>query len=270
MNFAQRLKETQAATKSLLCVGLDVDPAKLPDHFRSNPNGVVEFSKRIIESTADLVCAYKPNLAFFEALGTHGHETLKEILEFIPKHILTIGDAKRGDIGTTAERYAASLFDVFGFDAVTVNPYLGLDSVEPFLRKEEKGVFLLALTSNAGSKDFQRLKVGTKPLYERVVEKAKKWNTKKNLGLVVGATHPRELKSLRKLAPEMPFLIPGVGAQGGDLESSVKFGCVDPGWGAVITTSRSVLYASSGKNFAEEARKEALNMKGSIDTRRTS
>jgi orotidine-5'-phosphate decarboxylase len=181
-------------------------------------------------------------------------------------NIITIGDAKRGDIGTTAERYAVSLFDDFGFDAVTVNPYLGFDSVEPFLRNEERGVFLLALTSNPGSKDFQRLKIGAKPLYQRVVEKSKKWNTKKNLGLVVGATHPRELKTLRKLAPQMPFLIPGVGSQGGNLKSAVKFGCVEPGYGAVINASRSILYASSGKDFAEAARGEAMKLKEAIST----
>jgi orotidine-5'-phosphate decarboxylase len=265
MNFSDKLRSVQLQTKSLLCIGLDVDPAKLPPSIQHSPNPVLEFSKQIIEATRDLVCAYKPNLAFFEALGPSGHETLKRVLELIPKSIITIGDAKRGDVGTTAERYAVSLFEDFGFEAVTVNPYLGFDSVEPFLRNEERGVFLLALTSNPGSKDFQRLKVGSKPLYERVVEKAKKWNTKNNLGLVVGATHPRELKSLRKLAPQMPFLIPGVGSQGGDLKSAVKFGCVEPGYGAVINSSRSILYASSGKDFAEVARKEGLKLKGAIN-----
>jgi orotidine-5'-phosphate decarboxylase len=264
MTFSDKLRSVQRQTKSLLCVGLDVDPAKLPPSIRQSGNPILEFSEQIINATCDLVCAYKPNLAFFEALGTGGHETLKRVLELIPKSIITIGDAKRGDIGSTAERYVVSLFDDFGFDAATVNPYLGFDSIEPFLRDEERGVFLLALTSNPGSKDFQRLKVGARPLYERIVKKAKNWNTKKNLGLVVGATHPRELKSLRKLAPQMPFLIPGVGSQGGDLKSAVRFGCIEPGWGAVINASRSILYASSGNDFAKAARTEALRMRDEI------
>jgi orotidine-5'-phosphate decarboxylase len=182
-------------------------------------------------------------------------------LKLIPKSVITIGDGKRGDIGNTAERYAKSLFDDFGFDSVTVNPYMGFDSVEPFLTDPEKGVFILALTSNSGSKDFQHLKVGTTPLYEKVVRTVKKWNKKnENIGIVVGATHPRELQCIRKIVPDMPILIPGIGKQGGDLKSAIRYGCNKHGQLAVINASRSIIYASSGKDFAEAARAEAKKM----------
>ena len=260
MTFTKRLQEIQTKQNSLLCIGLDVDEQKIPQHLKAYPNAVIEFNKRIVESTYDIVCAYKPNLAFYEAMGEKGIEALRVTLEMIPKKIITIGDGKRGDIGNTAERYAKSLFDDFGFDAVTVNPYMGFDSVEPFFRNPEKGVFLLALTSNPGSKDFQRLKVGKSTLYEKVARKSKQWNTNKNIGLVVGATHPKELQTIRKIVPDMPILIPGVGSQGGDLTSAIKYGCNKQGKLAVINASRSIIYASSGKDFAEEARKEALRM----------
>lgn len=240
-----------------MCVGLDADIELIPKHLRSLANPVLEFNRRIIEATSDLVCAYKLNLAFYEAMGSSGWQTLRDTLSFIPKSIITIGDGKRGDIGNTAERYARALFDDLGFDAATVNPYMGYDSVEPFLRNDKHGVFLLALTSNEGSKDFQRLNVGGKPLYERVVQTAAKWNTKKNLGLVVGATHPDELRSIRSLAPAMPLLIPGIGKQGGDLRSAVRNGCNIKGELAIINASRSIIYASNGKDFAAAARKEA-------------
>jgi orotidine-5'-phosphate decarboxylase len=257
MTFTQKLRDVQLKQNSLLCIGLDVDADKIPPHLQSSMNPVLEFNRQIIEATHDLVCAYKPNLAFYEAMGEHGLTTLRETLKLIPKSVLTIGDGKRGDIGNTAERYAKSLFDDFGFDSVTVNPYMGFDSVEPFLNNPAKGVFLLTLTSNAGSKDFQRLKVNGKPLYEKVVQTAKKWNMNKNIGLVVGATHPRELKTIRKIVPEMPLLIPGIGKQGGDLKSAVRNGCDKNGQLAIINASRSIIYASSGKDFAKAARAEA-------------
>jgi orotidine-5'-phosphate decarboxylase len=260
MSFTKKLREIQIKQNSLLCIGLDVDAEKIPEHVRTLENPVLEFNRQIIEATHDLVCAYKPNLAFYEAMGERGLNALRETLKLIPKSVLTIGDGKRGDIGNTAERYAKSLFDDFGFDAVTVNPYMGYDSVEPFLKNPEKGIFILALTSNAGSKDFQRLKIGTKPLYEKVVQAAKKWNTKKNIGLVAGATHPKELQYIRKMVPDMPILIPGIGKQGGDLKSAVRFGCDKNGQLAIINASRSIIYASSGKDFAEAARAEAKRM----------
>jgi orotidine-5'-phosphate decarboxylase len=264
MTFTDRLSSIQSRTNSLVCIGLDTDPEKIPAHLHGQPDGVLEFNKRIIDATSDLVCAYKPNLAFYEAMGERGWTVLRETVRAIPNGILTIGDAKRGDIGNTAERYARALFDDLGFGAVTVNPYLGQDSVEPFLGNPEKGVFLLALTSNPGSKDFQRLKVGTVPLYEKVVRIAKKWNTRGNIGLVVGATHPRELKRVRSLVPDMPLLIPGIGKQGGDLRASIQFGCNKSGQLALINASRSVLYASAGVDFAEAARAEALRMRDEI------
>jgi orotidine-5'-phosphate decarboxylase len=260
MLFTNHLKEIQTKQNSLLCIGLDVDTDIIPPHLQSSANPVLEFNRQIIEATHDLVCAYKPNLAFYEAMGERGLTTLRETLKLIPKSVLTIGDGKRSDIGNTAERYAKSLFDDFRFDSVTVNPYMGFDSVEPFLRNLEKGVFLLALTSNPGSKDFQRLKINGKPLYEKVVRTAKKWNINQNIGLVVGATHPRELKKIRKIVPEMPLLIPGIGKQGGDLKSAVRDGCDKNGQFAIIAVSRSIIYASSGKDFAEAARAEAKKM----------
>jgi orotidine-5'-phosphate decarboxylase len=260
MSFTQKLREVQRQKKSLLCIGLDVDTDKVPQHLQSSANPILEFNRQIIEATSDLVCAYKPNLAFYEAMGERGLATLRETLKLIPKSVLTIGDGKRGDIGNTAEQYAKSLFGDFGFDSVTVNPYMGFDSVEPFLKNPEKGVFLLALTSNPGSKDFQRLKINGKPLYEKVVRTAKKWNINQNIGLVVGATHPRELKSIRKIVPEMPILIPGIGKQGGDLKSAIRDGCDKNGQLAIINASRCIIYASSGKDFAEAARTEAKRM----------
>ena len=264
-SFNKRLQEIQRQRNSLVCVGLDADPAKFPASIRNLENAVIEFNKRIIEATQDLVCAYKPNLAFYEALGERGMFALRETLKIIPGSIITIGDAKRGDIGSTAERYAVSLFDDFGFDAVTVNPYMGSDSVEPFLKNPGKGVFLLALTSNPGSKDFQRLKIGAVPLYEKIVRKAKQWNTADNIGLVVGATHPKELKRVRAIVPDMPILLPGIGKQGGDLKSAIRYGCSEDGYGAVINASRSILYASSGDDFAEAARAETLRMRDEIN-----
>jgi orotidine-5'-phosphate decarboxylase len=260
MSFTQRLCQVQRKQNSLLCIGLDVDVEKIPPHLQSVKNPVLEFNRQIIEATQDLVCAYKPNLAFYEAMGERGISILRETLTLIPKTVISIGDGKRGDIGNTAERYAKSLFVDFGFDAVTVNPYMGFDAVEPFLTTPEKGVFLLALTSNPGSKDFQRLKVGTTPLYEKVVFAARKWNSSQNIGLVVGATHPKELLRVRKIVPDMPILIPGIGKQGGSLKSSIRYGCNKHGQLAVINASRSIIYASTGKDFAEAARTEAKKM----------
>jgi orotidine-5'-phosphate decarboxylase len=264
MTFTQKLREIQKKQNSLLCIGLDVDVEKIPSFLQSQKNPMLEFNRQIIEATQDLVCAYKPNLAFYEAMGELGLTALRETIKLIPKNIITIGDAKRGDIGNTAERYAKSLFTDYGFDAITANPYMGFDSVEPLLKNPEKGVFILALTSNPGSKDFQRLRVGTNPLYEKVVQAAKKWNAFKNVGLVVGATHSKELQRIRKMVPEMPILIPGIGKQGGDLQSAIQYGCDKHGQLALINASRSILYASSGKDFAEAARAEAKKMVGEM------
>lgn len=262
--FSERLRSVQGVTNSLLCIGLDTDARLLPPHLGSSPDAVLEFNKQIVGATHDLVSAYKLNLAFYEVLGDGGWPILRNTLALIPKTLLKIADGKRGDVGNTAEQYARSMFDDLGFDAATVNPYMGHDSVEPFLKNERKGVFLLALTSNPGSRDFQRLRVAGKPFYEKVVSSAKKWNTGRNIGLVVGATHPRELRRIRQLVPEMPFLIPGIGAQGGDLKSVVRFGCDRKGISALINVSRGVLYASSNRDFAISARKEALRIRDEI------
>ncbi|RPI03092.1 MAG: orotidine-5'-phosphate decarboxylase [Ignavibacteriae bacterium] len=265
MSFTERLRQVQINQNSLLCIGLDADQSKIPAPLRTREHSVLEFNRRIIEATQDLVCAYKPNLAFYESLGEQGVTILRETLNFIPKSVLTIGDGKRGDIGNTAERYATSLFIDFGFDSATVNPYMGADSVEPFLTDPEKGVFILALTSNPGSKDFQRLKIGMVPLFEKVVRTVKKWNTNQNVGLVVGATHPRELQRIRRMVPDMPILIPGIGKQGGDLKSAVRSGCDRHGQLAIINASRSIIYASAGGDFAEAARAEAIKMRDEIN-----
>jgi len=269
MKFIDKLLKAQRKNKSLLCVGLDTDPAKLPGTLAKSKNAVLRFNQEIIEATSDLVCAYKLNLAFYEALGEKGWHIVQKTMESIPGTIVTIGDGKRGDIGNTAERYAVALYKELHFDAATVSPYLGFDSIEPFIRSDDHCAFVLALTSNKGSNDFQRLIIHGRPLYERIVQATVKWNTKQNIGLVVGATHPAELKPVRDLAPAMPILIPGVGTQGGDLESAVQFGCDKNGFLAIINASRSVLYASSGSDFADAARAEALRLRKQIQQFRT-
>ena len=250
----------------MVCVGLDPDPRLMPI-----PE-IATFNRAIVDATSDLVCAYKPNLAFYEALGMDGLEaleaTLCHIKEVAPQVVL-LGDAKRGDIGSTAQAYATAMFDFWGFDALTASPYLGADSVEPFIERPDKGVFLICRTSNPGSADFQALMVqdeaGARPLYQVVAERASSWNRHRNVGLVVGATQPEELDLVRGQHPHMPILIPGVGAQGGDLESAVRGG-VDPrGRGAIINSSRGVIYASKGPDFAEAARREASRLRDAIN-----
>ncbi len=255
MNCNDNIRSMIQKKDSLLCVGLDVDPGKIPVHLKGKDR-IFRFIREIIDATKDYAVAYKSNLAFFEAMGIEGWRILKKVLEYIPEDILKIGDGKRGDIGSTAERYAIALYDL-GFDAVTVNPYLGFDSVRPFLQDETRGAFILCLTSNPGSKDFQYLNVDTKPLYQIVAEKAASWNQNGNIGLVVGATHPSELSIVRGIVPDLPFLIPGVGAQGGDLEASVMSGTDKNGEMAIINSSRGILYASGGPDFAEASRLEA-------------
>lgn len=260
MTFSEKLLQAQRAANSLLCVGLDPDLARIPQHLLRSSNPVLEFNRQLVEATKDLVCAYKLNLAFYEALGEVGWRTIKETLAAIPQHVITIADGKRGDIDNTAAVYARSLYDEFGFDASTVNPYMGFDSVEPFLRREDRGAFILALTSNPGAMDFEYLRVKGKPLYEHVVTKVKRWNVKNNCGLVVGATRPKELQRIRSLAPDMPMLIPGVGTQGGDLAAAVRYGCDSDGMLAIINSSRAIIYKSKDEDFAEAARSVALKL----------
>lgn len=265
MNFSDRLRSIQRQNNSLLCVGLDPVAGNMPASPGNDRHSIITFNREIIKATQDLVCAYKLNLAFYEALGEAGWSIVHRTLSFIPGDIITIGDAKRGDIGNTAALYARSLLDDYGFTATTVNPYMGTDSVAPFISREDRGAFVLAVTSNPGARDIQYLPVRGKPVYEHVVARVKKWNTRNNCGLVAGATKPRELKRIRSLAPGMPLLIPGIGAQGGDLKSAVRFGCDSGGEMALVNAGRSVLYASRGEDFARAARAEALKLRDAIN-----
>ncbi len=264
MNFNEKLLAAARKNKSWLCVGLDPVPQSMP------PVDLDTFSRSIIENTADLVCAYKPNLAFYEALGIDGLRVLEKTLKHIPGNIPVIGDAKRADIGHTAEAYARALFEVWGFDAATVNPYFGQDSLEPFFAYEEKGTFILCKTSNPGSRDFQdvlcqKAQGEAVHLWELVALKTGQWNVKGNIGLVVGATYPEQLKRVRGLCPEMPILIPGVGTQGGDLELAVSYGSDMSGEKAIVNMSRGIIYASKGKDFAAAARNAAMRLRENIN-----
>lgn len=265
MNFIEKLARASKKNRSLLCVGLDTDPAMMPENI-----DLLTFNKAIIDATADLVCAYKPNIAFYEALGNHGLEALKCTRDYIPEDIPVIVDAKRGDIGNTARAYATALFDHFNFDATTASPYLGFDSLEPFINYRDKGVFILCRTSNKGAVDFQSLLVntddGTRMLFEIVAEKVSEWNTHGNLGLVVGATYPEELKKIRHEYPDTPILIPGIGAQGGELSKAVRYGVDTRRERTIINSSRQILYASKGDDFAEAARKTALKLRDEINS----
>jgi orotidine-5'-phosphate decarboxylase len=264
MKFTEKLANITMKNNSLLCVGLDPDPALMPEKV-----SVFEFNKAIIDATADLVCAYKPNLAFYEALGIEGMKALQQTVKYIPEHIPVIADAKRSDIGNTAKAYAKAIFDYYGFDAVTVNPYLGYDSLEPFINYQDKGIFILCRTSNAGAVDFQSLPCNIPPsphpLFEIVAEKAGEWNKYGNIGLVVGATYPEELNIIRHNHPDMLLLIPGVGTQGGDLKSVIRNGTNPRKTGAIINSSRQVLYASKGSDFAQAARKVAAELRDQIN-----
>ncbi|MFA6457251.1 MAG: orotidine-5'-phosphate decarboxylase [Bacteroidota bacterium] len=265
MTFSSRIIDIQKKSNSFLCVGLDTDAQKLPTALRSKKNGVLEFNKRIIEATEDLACAYKINFAFYEAMGKEGWTIIEKTLSSIPTSILTIADAKRGDIGNTSKQYADAILNGMGFDSITVAPYMGKDSVQPFLEQKGKGVFLLALTSNQGAFDFQYQQIGKRRLFEEVVKTSQQWTKNDNLGFVVGATKSSDIQQVRKLAPEIPFLVPGIGAQGGSVEDVIKFGCTADGFGVLINASRSILYASSGKDFADAARSEALKVNNEIN-----
>ncbi|OGS36876.1 MAG: orotidine 5'-phosphate decarboxylase, partial [Elusimicrobia bacterium RIFOXYB2_FULL_49_7] len=240
MTFIDKLRKASADNRSLLCVGLDFDPEKTPPPFRDDP---AAYNKLIIDATQDLVCAYKPNAAFYEGLGRKGLDALSATLSYIPSHIPVILDAKRGDIGNTSAQYARAVFEEMGADAVTVSPYMGEDSVSPFLQFAGKGVFVLCLTSNPGSKDFQRLKCGNEYIYLHVARKCVEWAARypADLGLVVGATQ-EEIAEIRSLCL-LPFLVPGVGSQGGDLGRAVREGNRN-GALAVINASRSIIYPS--------------------------
>jgi len=273
LSFVERLRASQRAQDSLLCIGLDpaLDRVMAAVGNEKDPApAVLAFNKAIIEATSDLVCAYKPNLAFYEALGAEGWHVLAETIRLVPEPVLVIGDAKRGDVGHTSVAYAQALFDICGFDAVTVSPYLGRDSLQPFLSRPDRGAFILCRTSNPGARDFQDLIVleensRPRPLYQVVAERVAKWNEAGNCGLVVGATYPAEILSVRQLAPDLPLLIPGVGAQAGDLAAAVQAGVNAAGELAVINSSRQIIYASSGADFALAARRAASDLRDRIN-----
>ncbi len=272
MIFVEKLRAAAHRNNSWLCVGLDPELSRLPAFLRERHGvkALLEFNRAIIEATADLVCAYKPNLAFYEMLGPLGLEMLSRTRELIPPEIPVIADAKRGDIEHTARAYARALFEHYRFDAVTVNPLMGFDSVAPFLEYSEKCTFLLVRTSNPGARDFQELTCGGKPLYQHIAEKARHWNTRKNVGVVVGATAPHELSLVRQIiGDEMSILVPGVGTQGGDLEHAVKNSVNSQKELGIIAVSRGVLFASQGEDFAQAARTAALALRDEINRFRT-
>lgn len=252
--------------RSFLCVGLDTDPAKMPEHLRNEKDGIFMFNRAIIDATIDRCVAYKPNLAFYEALGIEGLRQLKLTMDYIHgmgKAVFTIADAKRGDIGNTSERYAKAFLDPkgdFNFDAITVAPYMGADSVQPFTVYDGKWVILLALTSNKGAFDFQLTedKEGT-PLYQRVLETSKQWGSEENMMYVVGATKAEMLTDVRRIVPGSFLLVPGVGAQGGSLEEVCKYGLTKD-CGLLVNSSRGIIYASNGTDFAEAAAREAKKL----------
>ena len=265
--FVERLLNASETAQSLLCVGLDIDPKQIPV---SDPT---EFNRAIVNSTADLVCAYKPNLAFYEALGIPGLRILEATLTHIrdnAPHCIIIGDCKRGDIDISANAYATAMFDVWGFDAVTVNPWGGMDTVEPWLKYSDRGAFVWCRGSNRGAADLQDLPISgmgnlTQPAYLRLARRTQQRATQGNLGVVVGATAPHQLAEVREVCPELPILIPGVGTQGGDLGESVRHGVDKRGRMAVINSARGIIYASSGPDYAQAARNRAMELSDGIN-----
>ncbi len=270
MSFRARLETAWQTNNSLVCVGLDPEPNKFPDSVRRATSPIFEFNKAIVDATHDLVCAYKPQFAHYAAHRAEGEleQTIAYIKQKAP-HALVILDSKRGDIGSTAEQYALEAFERYGADAVTVNPYLGFDSVEPFVKRADKGVIVLCRTSNAGARDLQDLRVDGRTLYEVVADKvARDWNAHHNCMLVVGATYPEELGAIRARVGDLPFLVPGVGAQGGDVAQAVARGRTAAGTGLVISSSRAILYASRGPDFATAARSAAAGLRSAINAHR--
>ncbi len=271
MSFITALKNRWSDANTLVCVGLDPEPTKFPAHLRNEPDAVFAFCRAIVDATADLVCCFKPQIAHFAALGVE--DALQRLIAHIhAAHpgVSVILDAKRGDIGSTAQNYAIEAFERYGADAVTANPYLGRDSVQPFLDRADKGVVILCRTSNPGAGDFQDLDVGGRPLYQRVAETiARDWNDNGNCALVVGATWPEQLREVRTIAGDMPLLIPGVGAQGGEVQAVVTNGRTNDGNGLIISSSRAILYASSGVDFAAAARAATIALRDTINRYRS-
>ncbi len=270
MHFMSSLQAAWQRNHSLVCVGLDPEPAKFPAHLRGAPDAVFAFCAAIVDATADLVCAFKPQIAHFAAL--RAEDALERLIAHVhAKHpgVPVILDAKRGDIGSTAQHYASEAFERYRADAVTLNPYLGRDSIAPFLECADKGVILLCRTSNPGGADFQALDCGGLPLYLRVAETvARDWNANGNCALVTGATWPEELGKVRALVGDMPLLVPGIGAQGGDVEAVLEHGATADGTGLMISSSRAILYAGHDENFAETARTATLKLRAQINAHR--
>jgi orotidine-5'-phosphate decarboxylase len=270
LKFSERLDRAHAAADSLVCVGLDPDLARLPHDLRSDREPLLAFNRRIVDATHDLCAAYKPQIAFYSALGKEAElaASIRYIRERAPA-ALVILDAKRGDIGNTAEAYAREAFERYDADAVTVNPYMGEDAVLPFLARPERGAVLLCRTSNPGGHDFQDLLIDGQPLYRRVAQRAAtRWNRHGNLMLVVGATRPQEMADLRRAHPELSFLVPGIGAQGGDLEGTLAAGLDAGGKGLLVSSSRAIIYAGGGTSAA--IREAARDLNGAINRRRVS
>ena len=261
MNKQQLIEQIQKK-KSFLCVGLDTDIDKIPQDLLAKEDPVFEFNKQIIDKTAQYAVAYKPNTAFYEVYGAKGWQSLEKTVQYIKANypdIFIIADAKRGDIGNTSANYAKAFFNTLKADALTVAPYMGKDSVEPFLGFEDKWVILLALTSNKGSQDFQYLNVGDKMLHQQVLQTATTWASSEKMMFVVGATHPEELGEIRKMLPDYFFLVPGVGAQGGDLQAVAKYG-LNKECSLLVNSSRGIIYASNGPDFADRAAEEAQKL----------
>lgn len=268
--FSLSLRQAWARSASLLCVGLDPDLQRLPPHLVRQPDAMLRFCIEIVDATADLVCAFKPQAAYFAA--QRAEDQLEALIGHIHAHhpgVPVILDVKRGDIGSTAEQYAREAFERYDADAVTVNPYMGFDTIEPWLAWPGRGVFLLCRTSNPGGADLQMLRVEGEPLFERVARLAAgPWNTTGELGLVVGATVPTELARVREIGPQLPLLVPGIGAQGGDIDATVRAGRSAAGDGMVINSSRAILYASPGEDFAQQARRVAIETRAAIEASR--
>ncbi len=269
MSFTAKLEASEQRTHSLLSLGLDPDPDLLPAGLAPTPAGTLEFLGRVIEATTGLVASYKLNLAFYERWGRDGSGLLADTLALIPQDAPVILDGKRGDIGSTAAAYAHALFEAWRADAVTVSPYLGYDSVAPFLAHKDKGVFIVCRTSNAGAADFQQLRSDGETLYRHVARRAVSWDHHGNVGLVAGATAPAELRDIRQIAEHRLLLVPGIGAQGADLERAVRAALRPDGRGALIVMGRGILFASSGPDYAEAARAAATGYRDAVNALRS-
>jgi orotidine-5'-phosphate decarboxylase len=270
MNFIKAIESAWQRNNSLVCVGLDPDILKIPAHLQGLENPLFEFNKAIVDATSDLVCAFKPQMAYYSAVKAE-RDLLLTIDHIHENHsgIPVILDAKRGDIGSTAEMYAKEAFDRYQADAVTVNPYMGGDTLQPFLKRRDRGVIILCRTSNPGSRDFQDLESNGEKLFQIVARKAStEWNVNNNILLVVGATFPEELRVIRSIVGEMPLLVPGIGAQGGDVERAVSNGKTQNGTGMIINSSRGIIYSSQGDDFAQAARNAAKTLRDEINRHR--